>query len=533
MPVEIRILNVTSTVHNVNNLHEQALDQALSFRVNGSQFSPLVRKGLWDGKKHLYKFATVKAPFGKFSTGLFSRVFATLQYNFPGEQFDVFDDRKRPNQQHPLLLPGFELHDYEQEAVNIAVDKTRGLFRLPTGAGKSVVQAGILARLNLPTMVISHRTEIAEHLKRVAEKALGFEVSLIQGPNRQVKHFNIAMIQTLMSCFDNRAINKESYEVVDFIQNKCQVLMVDECHHSAAASYSFLSNRALNAYFRLGFSATISFGKPEDMLVEACFGKVQMSITPSDLVRQKRLSKPYIFFVDYGDTSSDKAVVDTCFDCGSTRLKAIKRGIGKTKKLDNEDDNSEIDLELSRTVYQCLDCNKEWTTYSDAMIRNLVKNVKRNEAIVRLIERQIKKKRSTLVLVTYIEHGQELSNMLAQRVDPKLFQFVYSGTGERKDLLDQLQRKEKLCLIATSVYGEGIDIPSLSTLINARASASVIDTLQVAGRALRRSAGKWKTLIIDFQDKSKYFKARSKFRYELLKAEPEFKVTKYKLPQSV
>ncbi len=527
MPVEIQILNVTSTVHNVNNQHEDALDRELSFRVDGAQFSSLYRRGLWDGRKHLYKKATAKHPFGKFSTGLVSRVLAVFDGQFPQEQVLVTDHRVHPPQQHPLLLPGFQLHDYEQEAVNIAVERTRGLFRLPTGAGKSVVEAAIIAHLNVPTLVMSHRSDILLHLKEVVEKALGFEIGHIQGSMKQPKKFNVAMIQTIKSCFDRQAMNKDSYNIVKFIQEQVQCLIIDESHHSSADSYLMLANRAYNAFYRYGFSATQGFGHPEDMLVEAGFGKVQMSMTPSHLVKQRRLSKPYIFFVDYDDASKDTTTVDQCRECGSRNMIELKRAIGKPKSV--SENVTHIDLDAYRTVFKCSDCGKEATTYSDATIRNLVQNQRRNAAIVHLASRQIKKGRTVLIMVTYIEHGKIIEEMLSKIVDREQIQFVYSGTEDRKDLLKQLKEKKKLCLIATSVFGEGVDIPELATLINARASSSEIDVMQVVGRALRRAPRKWKTIVFDFRDKSKYFKSRYKFRKELLSKEPEFVVRNYTL----
>jgi superfamily II DNA or RNA helicase len=153
-----------------------------------------------------------------------------------------------------------------------------------------------------------------------------------------------------------------------------------------------------------------------------------------------------------------------------------------------------------------------------------VKNEGRNEAIAKLAARQIKKGRTVLVLVTYIEHGKELVEKLAKLVDPNLIEFVWSGTEDRKGLLEELRNKTKMCLVSTTVFSEGVDLPSLSCVIYARASKSAIDTLQSVGRALRRSAGKWKTIIFDFMDKSSYFKPRSSFRKHLLEKESEFKV---------
>jgi len=275
-------------------------------------------------------------------------------------------------------------------------------------------------------------------------------------------------------------------------------------------------------------SATPFKGADSDLLVESGFGRLQINMTPSDLIRKKRLSKPYIFFVDYEDTSRSNDTVDACHACGCRSLTPIQRPIGKSKK--NGEYDVATDFDIYRTTFRCDGCTKEWTIYSDAIANCLVKNNKRNEAIAQLAAARVRKNRSVLILVNYIQHGQLLENRLKQLVNPEQVQFVQGATEDKKGLLKQLAAKEKLCLIATTVFGEGVDIPSLATLIYARASGSSIDVIQGVGRALRVSGSKRKTLVIDFQDKSDYLKSRSKFRYTLLKSEPEFVVRKIKLP---
>lgn len=522
-PVTIKLLNVTSTIHGQHSEHDKALDSALSFFAKGFNFSPRYRRGMWDGKTHLYKFATKKQPFGKFSTGLVNRVLQTMDLQFPEDPITVEDHRIVPVVQEPLPLKGFTLHDYELATVDKAVQCQRGIFRLPTGAGKTVILSAIIGRLNQPTMIITHRAQILDHIKKTAEQALGVEFGIIGAGMKDLKRFNIGMIQTLASCFDKQAMNKEAKAIMDFIQNDCKVLIIDECHHSQAKTYTTLTNRAYQAYYRYGLSATSHQDKPEDILIEAGFGKIQFSMAPSDLVQEKRLAKPYIFFVDYGDNSVDKVEVDVCQDCGSHELKKFEMSTEKVSAMSGHQD-SDLDGGATRTVYKCMGCEKIWSLYTDAAIRCIVRNPKRNQAIVDLIVERIRKKKSVLALVTHIEHGELLLEMLQQRVPSNLVEFVQGASTNKNELLEELGNKEKLCLIATTVFGEGINVPTLDVVMNTRGSASKIDTTQVAGRALRRAKGKWKAIVIDFVDKSEYFAPRSRLRMRLFKKEAEFVV---------
>ena len=426
-------------------------------------------------------------------------------------------------QQHPLLLPGVELFDYQQECVNRAVEVERGMFRAPTGSGKTVIEAALIARLNLPTMVLSHRLEILDHLKEIIEKALGFEVGLIQGKNKKVQRFNCAMIQTIASCYKRKLFDKDAARVVRFIEEECRVIVVDESHHGGGEQYMEFCNRAYNAYYRFGFSATPVVGEDTDMLAEANFGRLQFSMTPSDLIKQKRLAKPYIFFFDYGDDSYDNPVVEQCGDCGNRSLIPIAGPGGKViKATDSDEESSLMPNALSMVSYKCRPCDKEWTTYMDSTVRCIVRNDKRNHAIATLAAERIRKGMSVLVLVQFLEHGREITERIRQLVNPELVHFVWSETENKKMYLDQLAIKQKMCLVATEVFGEGVDLPSLNVLIVAKSSASPINIVQSVGRALRRSKGKWKTIICDFVDRSKHFKKRSAFRKKLLSEEPEY-----------
>ena len=457
--VSVKVLNVTSTIHGLNNVQEAALDAELSFWSEGFIFTPQYKSGVWDGRVHLFKKSTSSTPYGKFPSGLLSRVFNLLDTN--GIPVQVEDQRSAPPKEPELSLLNFELRDYQKAAVDIAVERGRGLFRLPTASGKTVVVAGIVGKLNVPTLVISHRQEILSQIENTLSLALGVKVGRIQGETKEINRFNVGMIQTIHSAFERHEVDPDAHRLVQWIKNDCKCIILDEAHHSVMKTLTYVMNRAFESYYRFGVSATIDFGQMKDLSIESNFGKVQMSITPSDMIKQKRLSKPYIFFVDYGDKSTDSADVTLCSNCGSTSLKTIRRAIGRGKAeksplVSSYDDDP---LELTRKVYVCNQCGKEWNVYTSTVARCLVENEERNNAIAQLVAERMRKNMSVLVLVNFIEHGKIIHEKLAKLVDPSKIEFVWSGVEGRKDLLQQLKRKEKLCLVATQVYSEGIDVP--------------------------------------------------------------------------
>ena len=168
-------------------------------------------------------------------------------------------------------------------------------------------------------------------------------------------------------------------------------------------------------------------------------------------------------------------MVSQCGDCGNRQLVALAGPGGKEiRPSDDDDERSLMPNALRMIVYKCRPCDKEWSVYSDAMVRCIVRNDKRNNAIAQLAAERIRKGMSVMVMVTYIEHGRELTDRIKKLVDPSLVQFVYSETDNKKMYLDQLGIKQKLCLVATEVFGIGIDLPSLNCLIVAKSNSSII-----------------------------------------------------------
>ena len=89
-------------------------------------------------------------------------------------------------------------------------------------------------------------------------------------------------------------------------------------------------------------------------------------------------------------------------------------------------------------------------------------------------------------------------------------------------------------MIATTVFGEGIDCPSLDVLVNAKANQSSIDSLQLVGRALRKTPTKDKVTVIDiYDDHCKYLGKHAKSRLKIYKSEPEFVIKKIKTPGDI
>jgi superfamily II DNA or RNA helicase len=143
--------------------------------------------------------------------------------------------------------------------------------------------------------------------------------------------------------------------------------------------------------------------------------------------------------------------------------------------------------------------------YPEIYDTEVVNNVERNKVIVSSALKATSQGKTVLIAVTKIEHGQILE------------------TIERQTVLKELNARKRKIVICTTIFGEGIDIPTLDVLINAKASASSIDAFQLIGRVLRKTEYKTRAYVVDIFDQScKYLSQHSKERLRIYQTEPKY-----------
>lgn len=470
----ILINNLTSKIENLPWDLEAVLKKNLSYEVPGAFFSPAMRNHGWDGRKYLYKK-------GMFPTGLLRRVFDFCDgYNLP----TTFEDlREKPKQGPPIPFSG-ELDHYSQQVpLEKAILAERGILRLPTGTGKTRLLCAIAARLNVPTLITTHRLDILEQIVEQAQDLLGVPIGVVQGKVREVRNITVGMLPSLVSCLDEGAHKRDATEVAQFVET-AGLWICDEAHHSASDTYFMLANRCFNAYWRYGLTATPYRTDNKTLLIEACLASKIVDITASDLIERKRLSRPYIWFIEWNAGQQKK------------QASVVKQNIA-----------------LSGTE-----------RYRKIKEEAIVRHPERNRIIVDIAVRRVKKGRTVLIAVTTIEHSRILYDLLKARLSEDVLRIAEGSVPKeiRKQYLQQLNEKKIMCVIATSVFGEGVNVPELSCLINATGRESSVDTFQLVGRALRRTKTKSKTIVIDFWDKIRYFQKSAQHRWDALSEEPKF-----------
>lgn len=243
------------------------------------------------------------------------------------------------------------------------------------------------------------------------------------------------------------------------------MVFFDEVHHSASNEYRDFNRKFLNnVYYRYGLTGTFLRNDNKDLEMYGVMSKVLHRITASELIDLEYLVRPHItMFITEGEKLSG--------------------------------------------------------SFNEVYDQGVVENGIRNRIIADTAKDCIKRGKQTLILVRKIEHGHILSRLIPG------FAFVHGQSEDRRQMRRDFAEGRQRGLIATNIFGEGTNIPSIEALINARSGQSEIETTQGIGRALRRYKNKEKAEIYDFIDMQHQWLARhSKSRLETYEKEPAFRV---------
>lgn len=446
------------------------LDDALAIETKGSHFNPVVASGLWDGRRHMfYKDGCT------FPKGIIARV-KKLCREAGYKVMKTKDERKHlPGELHedrikPDMLAGVELRDDQVHVLTKALADGCGLLHVATGGGKTEIGAAIIK------VLIEERCLFLVHTKQLLKQArerialrLGTieeHIGIIGDGRFEPKHITIATVQSL-----SRVRGAAQKKIIAKYLKTIGLLMLDETHHASAKSFYRLIQR-IDAPWRYGLSGTpFGLADGKGLMVEAAFGPVVERVTTEELVAKGILARPTIRMVEI-----DKPTIDTDLDWQSV----YKEGI--------------------------------------------VLNTYRNGLIVKHAAKFAAKGWPTLIIVKELWHGDNLSEELRRAEVKHAFVHGQMSTDEVERRKVHLVEGKINVLIASPIFGEGVDVPSVRALIIADGGQSTAAVLQKIGRGLRRKADDNRLSVIDFLDLThKWLSRHSQERLALYEAE-SFKV---------
>lgn len=487
MGVSITINNVWARISGLKDVELiDKLDKETSYYVEGYRFTKAYKSGFWDrktqqfrywdGKKHLLSNRLI------FPIGLLARIEAFLKtYRI---QYVIEDQRKDISAETSLPTHYYTPRPYQIEALETAIKYGRGMIRMGTGAGKSLTAVLIAAHYNLPTMIYVVGKDLLYQFHQELQKVLNTDIGLIGDGQVNISKINVCSIWTAATAFELKSqvslddsdwvpeiktIDKEDKKKIKKAIENSNLSIFDEAHFLATDTIQSIFKASKKCKYLFGMTGTPWRDDGANLLLESICGKMIYNMPSSNLIDMGYLVQPKITFLEVPP------------------------------------------------YYTKLSKN-----YHSVYSKYVVNNDFRNELIELSVKKLIEKGRKPLVLVKFLNHGDNL----CKRLDDLPIFFVNGAvSGEkRQEVKQDFINGNIKCLIASSVYDLGVDIPCLDALVLGGGGKSSVRALQRIGRVIRPSEGKKDALVVDFLDNAKYLDKHSAARIAVYETEHKFRL---------
>ncbi|HQS04281.1 MAG: restriction endonuclease subunit R [Sphingobacteriia bacterium 35-40-8] len=346
-----------------------------------------------------------------------------------------FQDERLKHKEISFLF-NTALREHQQSAIEATAKKDLGIIVAPPGSGKTIVALKIIAEKKQPTLIITHRKQIAEQWAERIQTFLGIpkhEIGNIgQVKTKAGKNVTIAMIQSL-----TKELEKPNNEHI----NAFGLVIIDECHHIPAKTFRNTISK-LNTFYSYGLTAT-PFRKYND-------GK--------------------LMFIHLGEVISE------------IKLNEIKNS-GKARIVIR---NTELDIPFNPKTDQF-----------ETLSKILVHDSTRNKLILSYVITELKADRKTVIITERKEHIDSLYQYLKQSYEVVTLSGDDSEK-DRTTKWKFLKNGNYEVLITTGqFFGEGTDLQNVNCLFLVYPFSFEGKLIQYIGRVQRSEIT---PTIYDFRD---------------------------------
>jgi superfamily II DNA or RNA helicase len=194
-------------------------------------------------------------------------------------EYDFNDERQKKS---PVEYTcDIHLRDYQIPALEVAEKKDIGIIVAPPGTGKTVIGRKRIAEKKEPALIVVHRKQLADQWVERIQAFFGIpknEIGIIGGGKAKIgKKITIAMIQSLQ---------KELAKSESDVHNTFGTIIIDECHHVPAESFSNAISQ-LKTYYIYGLTATPFRKYSDGKLIFIHLGEIISELKPQNIKSQK------------------------------------------------------------------------------------------------------------------------------------------------------------------------------------------------------------------------------------------------------
>lgn len=426
-----------------------------------------------------------------------TKLFNNVNYSFPAGLVSTVSSVISILEEEPEIIYNFQLNprndlltilkeksidlwEHQQDALKIASEHPRGIFKLPTGSGKTLLGVLLWELWNRKLCVILVPNENIAKQWMMEIKEIDQQIKIgcwVGNKKNEVGIVNImtyAMGYSLLERYDDE---RDKYKRGNKLIEKTKFVIVDECHHVGGGDlgkpnnlYNLLMNfkSVENIY---GLSATANMRTERDNIYQtASIGELLLESSPLELIEKEILVMPKIKFLHISPVEF------------------------RRKRKDEKD-----------TEY-----------YREKYNRVIKFNEERNmKAIKEALKMFLYEKRQVIMFTKEISHLKELYSKFPSSNQEIKVVWSEGSDPERFDKIKGFNKGEiNIFLATTKLIGEGINIPNVSAVINLLGEKSEIEIAQSIGRAMRSYKNKLDCKIIEFSDSTEPFSKNSVIRLQ-------------------
>ncbi|MDP2852558.1 MAG: DEAD/DEAH box helicase, partial [Gallionella sp.] len=363
----------------------------------------------------------------------------------------------------------FSLWNFQKDAIESWINSNcYGIIQAPTGSGKGILGCSVIKKMNLRTIILVHTSDllinvwynyIIQQFGEEIKDRIGIIGGGLSSRDRKMMRiidndFNANIKKDIVIATSQSLLAGNKLTMLG--EERFGLMVIDEIHHYSAEQFKKVAG-AVRAAYRLGLSSTLKRPDGLSPIFYALLGDVRYRIGIKELVKKGLLVEPIFYSIIIDDEEACSKIRNCNY-----KLLEYSRYIKKVSG------SSELKFRYILGLCQSLKSKgRRFMLYTDFVNKNTgidedgtfdAESVfTRDDYVKGLLELKIK----------VIGISSEMSGL------------------ERQSIFTKLGNNELDGIVFANLGNEGINIPSVDSIIMCNATASTIKFPQRTGRAMR------------------------------------------------